>query len=198
MRKNRQDNGWFTDLPEPAFFDDADDTFSSPFANIVSVTFSAFDDFPVVPRAKNALKRVQYTNIGLRKVSIVDVKGTRKHDVVVRQPDDLSQDFIDSAKLCALDDRKDRLIAALKTLESDPVFAESGVAALPDSPDKGFGVRAGKLFRRLSSGHKIVLLTVHETGKRRWTNARLFWSTSLKAIYTPRSSRRSSARCRTS
>ena len=93
--ENRQNNGWFADLPQPFASEDAEETFASPFANVVSVTFSAFDDFPVLPRAKNALKQVQYTNVGLR-------QGTRKHDVVVRQPDDLSQDFIDSAKLCSL------------------------------------------------------------------------------------------------
>lgn len=158
--ENREDHGRFTDLVDPIFSNDEGETFSSPFANIVSVTFSAFDDFPVVPRAKNALKRVQYTNVGLRKVSIVDGNGTRKYKVVVREPNELSRDFIDSAKVCALDDRKERWVTALRTLESDPVFEESGVAALPDSPRKGFGGRAGKLFRRLSSGHKIVLLTV--------------------------------------
>ena len=158
--KKPQDDGWFADPPQPFFRDDANDTFANPFANVVSVTFSAFDDFPVVPRAKNVLKAVQYTNVGLRKVSIVEDKGTRKHNVIVRQPDDLSRDFIESAKVCSLDDRRDRWIAALNTLQSDPVFEESGVTALPHFPKKGFGRRAGRLFRKLSSGHKIVLLTI--------------------------------------
>ena len=158
--ENPQDDGSFADLPHPFFEDDTNDTFANPFANVVSVTFSAFDDFPVIPRAKNALKGVQYTNVGLRKVSIVEDQGKRSYNIVVRQPDDLSQDFIDSAKLCSLDDRRDRWIAALKTLQSDPIFEESGVTTLPDFLEKGFGHRAGRLFRELSSGHKIVLLTI--------------------------------------
>lgn len=157
---SEKETGRFSDPPSPFSFGDDQSKFSSPFANIVSVTFSAFDDFPVVPRPRNATKGVQYTNIGLRKVGIVDDGGSRKYGPVTRLPDELSQDFIDSAKICSLADRRDRWIAALRTLESDPLFEESGVSGLPYSSADGFGVRAGRTFRGLSSGHKIVLLTL--------------------------------------
>ncbi|MXY54002.1 MAG: AAA family ATPase [Gammaproteobacteria bacterium] len=156
---SREDHGWFADLPGPFPFDDDDnDQYSSPFANVVSVAFSAFDDFPVVPKVTNAPSKVQYTNVGLRGLVPDMVEG--EPSVITRQPDELSQDFIQSAKLCSRDHRKRRWINALRTLESDPVFEESGVAALPDSSAHGFDARARALFRRLSSGHKIVLLTI--------------------------------------
>ena len=157
---SENETGQFSGSPSLISFDDDFNVFSSPFANIVSVTFSAFDDFPVVRRPKNATKGVPYTNIGLRKYGIVDEKGTRKYGAVTRLADELSQDFIDSAKICALDDRRDRWLSALRTLESDPLFRESGIYDLPSSCADRFGVRAGKTFRGLSSGHKIVLLTL--------------------------------------
>ena len=157
--ENDDENGRFFNPPTLFSLNDSDE-FSSPFANIVSVTFSAFDDFPVIPRPKNATKGVQYTNIGLRKVGIVGEKGGRKYGPVTRLPDELSKDFIDSAKICSLGDRRSRWLEALQTLESDPLFEESGVSRLPESSSEKFGKRAGKIFRELSSGHKIVLLTL--------------------------------------
>jgi hypothetical protein len=49
---------------------------------------------------------------------------------------------------------------ALTTLQADPIFAEAQVAGLVDEEDGQFARRAAALFRKLSSGHKIVLLTV--------------------------------------
>jgi ATPase subunit of ABC transporter with duplicated ATPase domains len=40
------------------------------------------------------------------------------------------------------------------------LFAEAEVAALADEAEDGFGRAASKLYRKLSSGHKIVLLTI--------------------------------------
>ena len=153
-------NGRFADEPDPIFFEEDADKFSNPFANIVSVTFSAFDDFPVLRKPTNAAKGVQYTNIGLGKFGALDAGGSRTYGTVTRLPEELSDDFKESAKICSLGDRRDRWLAALHTLESDPLFEESGVSSLPASPRDGFGARATRLFKGLSSGHKIVLLTL--------------------------------------
>ena len=47
-----EQNGRFADEPDPFFFQHDADEFSNPFANIVSVTFSAFDDFPVMRKPR--------------------------------------------------------------------------------------------------------------------------------------------------
>lgn len=146
-----------------AFIDESDELteeFSSPFSNVVSVTFSAFDDFPIVRRSRNALEGTQYTNIGLRKRERTsDDEGKRVWQTVTQDPIDLTEDFISSAKVCAQGEKRDRWLRVLHTLESDPIFEEAQVAGLLESESKRFGSRAGRLFRRLSSGHKIVLLT---------------------------------------
>ena len=158
--KGEEDNGRFSDPPSSAPWEAEHSEFSSPFANIVSVTFSAFDDFPVIRIPKKPKKGIRYTNIGLRKFGLVGEQGARKAGTISRLPDELSQDFIASAKICSLEDRRRRWLAALQTLESDPLFEDSGVSELPFSSVNGFGKRAGKVFKGLSSGHKIVLLTL--------------------------------------
>lgn len=154
--EEEEKNGQFTDENNAN-----DDGFHSPFSNIVSVTFSAFDDFPLIRTRRNAFKGVQYTNVGLRKLArTADQDGNRISQTITQDPNDLTRDFIASAKACALGERRERWLAALETLESDPIFEEAEVSDLLESRAERFGQHAGQLFRRLSSGHKIVLLSV--------------------------------------
>jgi hypothetical protein len=87
------------------FIDEADELgaeLESPFANIVSVTFSAFDDFPLIRQSKNATKGVRYTNVGLRKrIRQPDDRGGVEWITLTQQPEELTEDFIGSAKACA-------------------------------------------------------------------------------------------------
>ena len=154
--ESEENNGKFVD--EDNIIDEG---FENPFANIVSVTFSAFDDFPVIRRNRNTLKGIQYTNVGLRKLKRVsDEDGSRKWETVTQEPNDLTSDFILSAKVCARSERRERWLRVLHTLESDPIFEEAAASDLLKYNAQQFGQQAGQLFRRLSSGHKIVLLTV--------------------------------------
>ena len=146
------------------FFDDNvmfADKFHSPFSNVVSVTFSAFDDFPLIRTNRNALKGIQYTNVGLRSLAREsDEDGSRTWNTMTQAPNDLARDFIASAKTCTLGERRERWLRALNTLESDPIFEEAAVSDLLNRDMRRFGQYAGQLFRRLSSGHKIVLLCI--------------------------------------
>jgi len=147
------------------FVDEGDELsteLDSPFANIVSVTFSAFDDFPIIRQTRNATKAVNYTNVGLRKrVRQSDADGKTESITVTQEPSELADEFIASAKACVIgQQRRERWRRALRTLESDPIFEEANVGALLDMAVDGIGRPAGRLFRKLSSGHKIVLLTI--------------------------------------
>ena len=147
------------------FVDDTagpDAEFDSPFANIVSVTFSAFDDFPLIRESRSATRGVRYTNVGLRKrIRQTDNDGNAKWVSITQEPSALTEDFIASAKTCATgQQRRERWRRALRTLESDPIFEEADVTAILEINSDEFGRFAGRLFRRLSSGHKIVLLTI--------------------------------------
>jgi ABC-type branched-subunit amino acid transport system ATPase component len=128
------------------------------FANIVSVTFSAFDPFQPLPVRQDKSTGVQYAYIGLKHT------GTTKDGKALgpKSPRFLSVEFGKSALVCSKGARADRWRSALETLEADPIFKSSNVAGLAkDNIDevelKSLG---SKLFSKLSSGHKIVLLTI--------------------------------------
>ena len=130
---------------------------SETFANLVSVTFSAFDDFLSIgdaPRVQKAI--IGYTNVGLRK----KIDGSGKPRVITQSIESLSSDFAKSALFCARGMRRNRWKLALKTLETDSLFSEIEVATLADIVDEeAFVEKAKYLYKNLSSGHKIVLLS---------------------------------------
>lgn len=149
------------DVDEDGEFSDPDDLFGgefeNPFASVLSVTFSAFDDFAMLEGSRNRLKGVQYTNVGLRK----RIKGAEGDWVTItQQPSELAKEFIESAKVCSIGKRRARWRAALRTLQSDPIFQDAQISNLLELDKSDFGREAGRRFRRLSSGHKIVLLTI--------------------------------------
>lgn len=127
------------------------------FANIVSVSFSAFDEFEPLPVKQNRLTGVKYDYIGLKHTT-KDKEGKTRPP---KSPQSLSRDFGKSVKICALGDRLDRWRHALEMLETDPIFRDAEVAELAkETNEEDLKIRASKLFKRLSSGHKIVLLTI--------------------------------------
>ena len=148
-------DGIFKTITSSPFFTESTDV---PFANVVSVTFSAFDEFSDIPGSRTP-KGIQYSNIGLRS----HTKDQRGNSVVItHDPSELARDFSNSAKVCVVGARSERWRRALSTLETDPIFAEAQVSTLASTEEAQFGRQASQLFKKLSSGHKIVLLTVTE------------------------------------
>lgn len=154
--EDEQNDGRFVDENH-----ELQEDFESPFGNIVSITFSAFDDFPIIRPSRNTLSSIPYTNIGLRKQErVADEEGNRSWETITQEPNDLTKDFISSAKICTQGDKRERWLKVLQALESDPIFEEAEVSSLLEVNTERFGAHASRLFRRLSSGHKIVLLTI--------------------------------------
>jgi len=129
------------------------------FANFVSVTFSAFDSFEPISASQGRKAGVEYSYIGLKRVP----KPGEDKPLAPKSPQMLSREFTESAKICRQGARAGRWLRALKMLESDPIFKDAQVASLAPSDEEG-GSAAGSstndIFSRLSSGHKIVLLTI--------------------------------------
>jgi hypothetical protein len=152
-RENQTHDGIFTSTGDFFF----EETNESPFANVLSITFSAFDDFALVREPRNVTKGVRYSNVGLRK----RIKDKNNELVTItRDPTDLAEEFSDSAKLCIIGEKASRWQRALTTLQADPIFADAQIAGLVDVEDSLFARHATRIFRNLSSGHKIVLLTI--------------------------------------
>lgn len=121
------------------------------FAGVVLVSFSAFDSFDLVPDREDALPCRQ---VGLREY----VDGA----IRVKTAERLAEDFAESLSNCREGLRATRWREAISVLETDDLFAEADVQNLLDLFTSGGDWKAAAIrrFKRLSSGHAIVLLTV--------------------------------------
>lgn len=128
------------------------------FSNLVSVTFSAFDPFEALPNRRNRAEGLPCAYVGLKRIGTTD----DGKPFAPKSPDRLSSDFGASVLVCSQGARLVRWRRALEMLEADPIFQSTDVASLADEAENeaGLKVRAKKLFNGLSSGHKIVLLTI--------------------------------------
>lgn len=115
-----------------------------PFNNVVTVAFSAFDPFPD---------------------HLLDPTGERgdiAHEVVGLGTTDLETQFAENLRLCMRGPRRERWLAALKYLtDADAVLRDERMDDVLNSSVVGGEVSgARERLRSLSSGHKIVLLTI--------------------------------------
>lgn len=121
-------------------------------ANLVSVSFSAFDSFEPLTSSQDRTKGPTYHYVGLR------IKDDAER---IKGPKAIATEMTKSARSCREDTRRARWVRALRLLESDPIFAAAGIAdAADDEDDAAFLETLTQTFKRLSSGHKIVLLTI--------------------------------------
>jgi predicted ATPase len=146
--------------PENADFGEfltGDDNGTFPFSNLVSVSFSAFDTFEPVATPKDRSTGLQYSYIGLKRIG----RSARGKPFGPKSPSTLAREFSDSVRVCRQGARAARWKRALEALEADPIFKDSGVAELATrGPEGELQKRTANVYRKLSSGHKIVLLTV--------------------------------------
>lgn len=132
-------------------------------AGLVSVSFSAFDIFPAQERAVRSQAEFRVTRVGLPlrldddehaelSGEILETETVREHEPT---PDDSEIQRIFWRRLMegCLSDRPERLLAALRLLaEADQVLQSAGISEPEALRELDFV--------QLSSGHKIVLLTV--------------------------------------
>ena len=121
------------------------------FSGLVMVSFSAFDDFDLTILSGQRLRAV---SVGLRRSPDTPDGGG------VKSPGEITHDFIESLGSCRSNAREDLWREAIHALENDPLFAEADVTSLLNDQTDGWTDTASQLFKRLSSGHKIVLLTI--------------------------------------
>ena len=127
------------------------------FVSIVFVSFSAFDAFDLPSEKLIQDSKIKYAYIGLKSDAEMPDGAPRPNKTHA----DLQQEFAKSVVACSVGARSSRLKDALLTLESDPLFAEAKASELLDDIDSStLEIRSTILFRRLSSGHGIVLLTI--------------------------------------
>ncbi len=123
------------------------------FAGLVSVSFSAFDEFEAPPNVANLKLRAGF--VGLRGTEMVD--GQLRD--ALKTKDDLAQDFVNSFTVCREEPRRTRWLKAVRTLATDPLFAEVEVERFLQVEGDSWQSAVAHAFKKLSSGHSIVLLT---------------------------------------
>jgi len=138
---------------------------SDYFAGIVSVSFSAFDPFEPPDDQNNANNGMRYNYVGLKQhVSDGDESYWRLKD-----KNDLCIEFAESLKKClSLSAKRVRWINAVNKLTtSDSNFEVMSLNELltiydedPTDDKDRFSERAVSRFKRMSSGHASVLLTI--------------------------------------
>ncbi|WP_339429120.1 AAA family ATPase [Pseudomonas taetrolens] len=122
------------------------------FAGLISVSFSAFDDFDL-PESNNT--SVFAKSIGLRHGDSSD------DEPRIKTPRELALDFCLSFGQCRSGLRAERWRESVLTLYNDPVFSDADPLHLLSLNDEVWESVAQEFFhKKLSSGHKIVLLTI--------------------------------------
>lgn len=126
------------------------------FANLTSVTFSAFDETKPKPERKDKTQGIQFSYIGLRRVQTISDKNSGPKSTLM-----LRNEFFKSLNTCKVNARTNRWKKSIEMLESDPNFKEARITELIDIIDEDEINKVGlDVFKKLSSGHKIVLLTI--------------------------------------
>lgn len=130
------------------------------FAGLVTMSFSAFDSKGPLTGVASGTKRYSY--IGLVTHEPVQPGGIAPPSSAPRVKDvhELAHEFGKSVLAAREGVRRTRWERALRTLEADPLFAEANVSALADQVGADVEQSARALFRKLSSGHAVVLLSI--------------------------------------
>lgn len=111
------------------------------------MAISAFDSSRPLTKAELKNNPINYNYIGLKKS---DNSGFRDFG-------DLNTEFVDSFQSCITGVRKERLKNAIEILNSDPIFLNLDIISLIDNYDRK---ELFRIYRLLSSGHKIVLFSI--------------------------------------
>ena len=139
------------------------------FTSVVSVAFSAFDKFKPIAEDRVA-GSVKYAYVGLKRLPEHPPKHTANEEedgvkgvpdsprgARLKSDDELEAEFLRSLEICTAVPRNERWSRAIRLLDPDPILAEYDLASLFEA-DRLDDV--GEIFKTLSSGHKIVLLTI--------------------------------------
>lgn len=134
------------------------------FAGLVTVSFSPFDEYGSLVSSNSRLE-VKYAYIGLIRESAEQITPTGDADdelatLTIKGRPELARDFLKGISACRGAARRRRWLRAVELLEADPLFLDANAKAVIDDTAEGWEGRTRKWFRRLSSGHSVILLTI--------------------------------------
>lgn len=127
------------------YFVDESKTTSNEFANLLSISFSAFDV---------SLKETESSKINFSSITWKLEKSNRTKELSLL--DITSEMFIESISAIKVNGKTRKWVNTIRKLYSDPIFKNNDLIRLIYSDSQ----KINMTFERLSSGHKIVLLTL--------------------------------------
>jgi len=137
-----------------------------PFEKVVVVSYSAFDTFAIPGGTELEKERLRregdifgYVYCGLREPEGGKDGSSPRASYRLRSPEELGKEFLKALKRVRAANRSDKLLTALHPLLLDASFRRIGLEQLYADPDDDSLIGS---FRKLSSGHKIVLKIVTE------------------------------------
>lgn len=150
LKNNRKSSNTFGTV----FFAEDEDRYNESFSKVIFTSFSAFDENKIITRS------TKYSRIGLPS----NRRGKNELDETIINSEDLrtlklTNEFIQGFKECIFLKHEDLLKRALMTLSSDPIFDEAKFVEYCDKNNFDED-RLKELFRRLSSGHKIIIFAI--------------------------------------
>ncbi len=132
------------------------------FAGLVTVSFSPFDEYgPLV--TSNSHLEVKYAYVGLIRESAEQITPTDEDGLsvlTIKGRHELARDFLKGISACRGATRRRRWLRAIESLETDPLFLDANAKDIINDTEEGWEARTQQWFRRLSSGHSVVLLTI--------------------------------------
>ncbi|OIK08811.1 AAA family ATPase [Bacillus sp. MUM 13] len=128
------------------------------FANTIFVSFSAFDNTPHFRSIVDEEKGVLYSYIGLKDSEIIDNENKDEiHEKYIsKTPETLISEFIQSINDITNNKKLDNWKESISKLETDHLFKSLGLTNFDLKPVD----ELKQIFNKLSSGHKIILLTL--------------------------------------
>lgn len=150
IHPERIDSGSFT------ITDNAHEPISSNiFANLIFVSFSAFDENTPIPTTEGDIGSIKYSYVGLKGIS-------KKGNVISKSSESLKKDFSLSLANCKKLGKMELWMRIVDILNSDPIFSDHNALSFAEfnPKDSNYQKNVETLFNRYSSGHRIVLLTI--------------------------------------
>jgi predicted ATPase len=145
--------GSFTFTSQPGGF--------SEFLNLVVVSYSAFDRFdPLLDGSARTERSVPYYYVGIKNQPSLQSEGVLAA-ATIKSSKDLDDDFHKSISIVLSDpQRRERWIQSIRILSSDPGIKEINETQIMTDDVDTVSADAASAFSRMSSGHKVVLLTM--------------------------------------
>ncbi len=133
------------------------------FSGVVSISFSAFDPFTPPPDQPDPNSGICYRYIGLK-----NNKDVIKNSGELKGPEELRNELVESLKATlSYQGMRERWLSSVQKLESDGNFLAMNLRELAKIADQDFTenrmeleAAAHERFKKLSSGHAIVLLSL--------------------------------------